>query len=530
MANPAPTINNISAFDATVGTIIDFNIVGGTEIVRSNRVYIYDVSDNSLICSHTYVNTDSINELPPNTDSSIVYASGKSSADFVNGRQYYLRMQTFTNDEATQGSSAMSNAYLFWCLNTPTLAFSTIPSTITTTSYTVEATYTANISTLLDVTNAPQQYEFILYTSTGAQVTSSGVIIGSGDQIGTTDVYDLSYNFLNLENGASYYVMLTVYSTEGMSITTQSGTFYVNAGGTTLGAATAVNNACGGYISIISNLSSDYTSSITKVLVKRKEVLTVSTDWLTLYSIPIHQASDMNFTVVDFYNVYGRDYVYAIVPVFLQQQTISGQTVYVEVEGGYTQSNEVKSLFDGVFVADNTGIQKFVAGVNYGTMELHQATGVIETIGSKYPIIVSNSNLNYHTGSIGAYALGDSLYQVDPQLELDYLIVEDGSFLTTATGDYFVVYVEKGIGELNREEIAALRKQIGQFLTNKSPKIIKDWNGNIFLVMFNDNITFEFVNEWGMGLVTFAANWTEIGQADNQNDLEYCGLINIGGV
>ena len=83
MSNPAPTINKVNAFSTTVGTVIDFNIIGGTSVVQSNRVYIYDVSDNSLICSHTYVSTDSIHELPANTDSSMVYASGKSSADFV---------------------------------------------------------------------------------------------------------------------------------------------------------------------------------------------------------------------------------------------------------------------------------------------------------------------------------------------------------------------------------------------------------------------------------------------------------------
>ena len=37
MANPAPTIVNINAFDATQGTVIDFNVIGGTDIIRSNR-------------------------------------------------------------------------------------------------------------------------------------------------------------------------------------------------------------------------------------------------------------------------------------------------------------------------------------------------------------------------------------------------------------------------------------------------------------------------------------------------------------
>ena len=92
MSNPTPILNNINAFDATKGTTISFNIIGGTDIVRSNIVYIYDLSTNDLICTHLYISTESIHELPPNTDSSIVYASGKSSADFVNNKNYYLQI------------------------------------------------------------------------------------------------------------------------------------------------------------------------------------------------------------------------------------------------------------------------------------------------------------------------------------------------------------------------------------------------------------------------------------------------------
>ena len=88
MANSAPTISTINAFNASIGTVIDFNIIGGEEIVRSNRLYIYDIANNALICSHLYVSTESLHEVPPNTDSSWVYASGKTSDDFTNGKQY----------------------------------------------------------------------------------------------------------------------------------------------------------------------------------------------------------------------------------------------------------------------------------------------------------------------------------------------------------------------------------------------------------------------------------------------------------
>ena len=259
MANPAPTINQINAFNATQGTTIDFNIIGGTELIRSNRIYIYDLSDNSLICTHLYVSTESIHELPPNTDGSIVYESGKSSADFANGAQYYAQIQTYTDTAGTQGGSGLSVAKMFWCLVNPTLTITTIPSTISTTSYNVSATYTDTSASV--VSNIIQQYQFNLYSATGSLLQSSGVVVGSGTQQGTSDVYDISYNFTGLNVGSSYYVTVDVTTTQGMSVNAQSNTFTVSIDTPTLGEATVVNNACDGYISVTSNLSGEYGGS-----------------------------------------------------------------------------------------------------------------------------------------------------------------------------------------------------------------------------------------------------------------------------
>ena len=942
MANPAPTINQINAFNATQGTTIDFNIIGGTELVRSNRIYIYDLSDNSLICTHLYASTESIHELPPNTDGSIVYESGKSSADFVNGAQYYAQIQTFTDIGGTEGGSGLSVAKMFWCLNNPTLTIDTIPSTISTTSYNVSATYNANTSV---VSNIIQQYQFNLYSATGSLLQSSGVVVGNGEQQGTSTAYDISYNFTGLSVGSSYYVAVDVTTTQGMSVSAQSGTFTVSIDTPTLGEATVVNNACDGYISVTSNLSSEYGGSgsgdivsfetdsenvftklqvelepiqdlhgydkpwvggagvnkfdatkqtildankvslsgetftmswtdgsimitgrgvqtfpagtyyfsavgtgdmsnirfgvynastntamrtsvpnfsftateefyliiygvysapgtatfkvqieqgstatawtpyenicpisghdevsayvtdeqkynfsnvvigknwiggsdvtratltftaepstrykviteggnfstilfvkmenytqitnmtidppfngyittesncnkvivqfqkntaitasdfddfkcsiskeyetytatlpqtvyggtvdlvsgrlvvtckgrlfdgtedwrasqnanrfyvdlsqidfpfkwssdvtaisnmydwwratsdstylpdkkfmfyysgsfaareiivhdtsfstvaqwkahlaannlfvmyelnepltyqltpqqiqtlvgnnnvwseqgdielsyhipITDLLVKRQDVDDVSGNWLTLYSQPITQASDMDFTFIDFLNQYGKTYKYALVPLLTQTQ--SG--VEVEVEGGYTVSDEVQSIFDGVFISDSTGSHKCKANVGYGNVNMNQSVGSITPIGSQYPIIVTNSNNRYHNGSISG------------------MIVPD---------DYYYN------GNLSRIDMVNKRNELEQFLTNKRAKIIKDWNSNIWLVMIMDNIDCSFDNNYGMGIVTFNANWLEVGDPTNQEDLQATGLVDVGGV
>lgn len=491
MANPAPTINQINAFNVTQGTTIDFNIIGGTELVRSNRIYIYDLSDNSLICTHLYISTESIHELPANTDSSIVYESGKSSADFVNGAQYYAQIQTYTDTAGTEGGSGLSVAKMFWCLVDPTLTITTIPSTISTTSYNVSATYTDTSASV--ASNIIQQYQFNLYSAIGSLLQSSGVVVGSGEQQGTSTAYDISYNFTGLNVGSSYYITVEVTTTQGMNVNAQSGTFTVSIDTPTLGKATVVNNACDGYISVISNLSEQYEESITNILVKRQDVADISGTWLTLYSQPITQASDMNFTFIDFFNQYGKTYKYALVPLLTQQQ--SG--VEVEVEGGYTVSNKVQSVFDGVFIADSTGSQKCKANVGYGNVDMNQVVGSITPIGAKYPIVITNSQNQYHNGSISGTIVPD---------------------------DYYFN------GNLSRIDMVNKRNELEQFLTNKRAKIIKDWNGNIWLVMIMDNVSCTFNNNYGMGIVNFSTNWVEVGDPTNQQDLQATGLINIGGV
>lgn len=844
MANPAPTINQINAFNATQGATIDFNIIGGTELIRSNRIYIYDLSDNSLICTHLYVSTESIHELPANTDGSIVYESGKSSADFVNGAQYYAQIQTYTDTNGTQGGSGLSVAKMFWCLGDPTLTITTIPSTISTTSYNISATYTDTSASV--VSNIIQQYQFNLYSATGSLLQSSGVVVGSGTQQGASAVYDISHNFTGLNVGSSYYVTVDVTTTQGMSVTTQSNTFTVSIDTPTLGEATVVNNACDGYISVTSNLSGEYGGSgngeivsfktdsenvfsklqvdlepiqegsgnpspsnvrpirghsgvdvnikgknlfdiedalnhwgieytksdgkyvcvngssgydkpyvfsdrdidvclrgivenitatnvrvqllnskgslvrqisaddevgtvatanrvrlnwsangsfalrniqiekgstatpyepyqqpqtitqdfnpqivskygtleyvtnsivpaghkttyltrdifggyvdlisgklvvdramvdlgsldwqifqenkfftkgidglfnsrgnglcslytyslgvstiidksfafsnhvyvydtaytdatafksamngvqlvyelatpqtyqltpqqvntlvgtnnvwseqgnielsyhiphipITNLLVKRQDVDDISGGWLTLYSQPISQASDMDFTFIDFLNQYGKTYKYALVPLLTQTQ--SG--VEVEVEGGYTVSDEVQSIFDGVFIADSTGSQKCKANVGYGNVDMNQVVGSITPIGAKYPIIITNSQNQYHNGSISGTIVPD---------------------------DYYFN------GNLSRIDMVNKRNELEQFLTNKRVKVIKDWNGNIWLVMIVGNVSCTFNNNYGMGVVDFSTNWTEVGDPTNQQDLQATGLINVGGV
>lgn len=248
--------------------------------------------------------------------------------------------------------------------------------------------------------------------------------------------------------------------------------------------------------------------NIDKILVKRRRVDApyTETNWTTLFEIPTNnEQSNLNFVVNDFSNVYGATYIYQLVPVSI---TIENNII-IENEGIGQDSNPVESLFDGVFICDSESLIRLIAGVEYNSMQTAQLTGVHQTLGGKYPIIVANSDVNYHSGSISGTILnenyGKKIYELDSQNNQVW------------NGKYY---------ELDRKEIVEARKKVDKILTNKKPKIIKDDNGNAWLVFITDDISYDFFNDWGRGLGNMSAGWTEIGDVNSGADLK---RINIFG-
>ena len=179
--------------------------------------------------------------------------------------------------------------------------------------------------------------------------------------------------------------------------------------------------------------------NINRILVKRKrtdEPYNEST-WTTLFEIPVYDQSNLNFVVNDFTNVYGATYVYQLVPVIVQEQG----GIQIEVEGLGQDSEEIESLFGGVFICDSETFVRLYAGVSYGDMQTTQITGIHQTLSGKYPIIVANSNVNYHSGSVSGTILNEDYEQIS----------DDPS---------------NRVG-LDRIKIVKARKEVDEFLTNK---------------------------------------------------------------
>lgn len=202
-------------------------------------------------------------------------------------------------------------------------------------------------------------------------------------------------------------------------------------------------------------------------------------DWLMLTEFSIETVEDLSFVFNDLLNANLVEYEYALVPV------LNG------AEGNYI-IDSIFSQFNGVFIGDAETTYKFMYDVDYGTNARNQQIGTFEPLGNRYPIIVANGELSYNTGTVTATLLNDD-------------------------------FEENGL--IDRQAIVQKKEILKSFLTNRQAKIIRDWNSNIWLCMITDSPKFTYKNGSGMGIPQVGFSWTEIGKADNQQDLYNNGLL-----
>lgn len=218
-------------------------------------------------------------------------------------------------------------------------------------------------------------------------------------------------------------------------------------------------------------------TGVTSIRVKRR--IKGTFDWITIREIPVTKPEDLSFVITDNLNAYNVEYEYAYVPMM------------EDVEGNYIVES-ILSKFEGVFICDIDTVFKFYAGVEYDTNDAIQQVGVFQPFNRKYPIVVSNSIMQYQTGGIGGWVLPE---------------------------DYEDTHV------FDRSKIVKEKEVLLNFLMNKKPKILKDMNGNNWLVYFTGNPSVTYDNNYGQGMLKVSANWTEVGDPNDKTDLYENGLI-----
>lgn len=217
--------------------------------------------------------------------------------------------------------------------------------------------------------------------------------------------------------------------------------------------------------------------NITAIKVKRR--VKGSFDWITLKVIPVNSPADLTFALTDWLNAYDVEYEYAFV---LMQENIESNYII----------NSIVSKFDGVFIGDATAMYRLMYDVGYGTTTRNQSVGVFTPLGRQYPVVIANGLLNYDSGSVEATILNDSF---------------DDS------------------GVVDRVAISHKIADIKKFFANHKPKILKDWNGNIWLCCLVDNPQVNYLDGTTGGVPHVTINWTQIGDATDKEDLFNNGLI-----
>lgn len=214
--------------------------------------------------------------------------------------------------------------------------------------------------------------------------------------------------------------------------------------------------------------------------IKIKRRLSGTFNWITLKTIPISSADDLNITLNDCGTPTGKTFDYAIVPV------LSGG-----IEGDYIVANLTTS-YRWCYLCDGNTILTFYSNVSYPSITSNINGGLFLPIGSKYPITVYNSENDYENGTFGGNILG-------------------GNFLTTR--------------QINRADVQSQLATYKAMINNKAPKFLKDWDGRIKVVDTNIGSGLTEAVDLVSGKAQLNFSWVEKGDWNTQQDLYDNGLV-----
>jgi hypothetical protein len=219
-----------------------------------------------------------------------------------------------------------------------------------------------------------------------------------------------------------------------------------------------------------------YLASIVQSLrLKRREV--GSQDWITLYEKEVHSAEDLDWVYIDKY-ARGREteYEYAFCPLIQDSEQNLVTTI-------------TKSDFEGAVIADENTTYHILFDTDVKSTTRNSPAEVISTMSGKYPYVVYGSEANYETGTFTGSILK---YDIDTDI-------------------CDVIGASK------------YRNNFVTWLTNHNPKILKMYDGRIWIVDVTGNPQTEFSDHYDLVSVSF--DFTEIGNSESSTDLYNNGFI-----
>lgn len=213
-------------------------------------------------------------------------------------------------------------------------------------------------------------------------------------------------------------------------------------------------------------------SMVSSVRIKRRK--NDEHQWFTVYDMPIETNDDFEFELIDRYAQGSQDYYYAMVPV-------------IEHVEGNINKNSIRSEFSSYFILDKDISYPIIFNTSLN-IELNKNIGVVNTIGRKYPFIISNGMSQYKTGTL-QFALANMI-----NCEVD---------------------VDNGYN---------YRTQFEQWIANGKPKILKDWTGQIYMMDITSSIPIDYSY---YNLPSYQIQFTEIGNPLDETDMYNNNFIDV---
>jgi hypothetical protein len=217
----------------------------------------------------------------------------------------------------------------------------------------------------------------------------------------------------------------------------------------------------------------DYAASmVSSVRIKRRK--NDEHQWFTVFDIQIDTNDDFEFELIDRYAQGSQDYYYAMVPV-------------IEHVEGNINKNSITSKFNNYFILDKDISYPIIFNTNLN-VELNKNIGIVNTLGSKYPFVISNGLSQYKTGTLK--------FSLAPMVNCEINV--DGGY------NY--------------------RTQFEEWITNGKPKILKDWTGQIYMMDITSSIPIDYTY---YNLPSYQIQFTEIGNPLSEIDMYNNNFIDV---
>lgn len=449
--------------------IIDVNVLGGDTVTR---IYwqLEDINGNVIADGSQAISNDI------ETDDIRTFRVTTSGYTFVANTKYAFRVHTqhssFPIGTPTE-NSIWSEAELFDCYVAPTISF-----------YEGEYISQSPISNNYIFTSQPAKVGVVFSKNDNdspAVLASATIQLynSDGDLVFSGDAYqEYPIEIEGFAENVTYRLYAVGKTTDGTTMHAQAtGLTYVATPATGDLTIEAENVCSEGYIDLTCKVAN--ITGTPNLEVQRQEL--GDTKWITLCTVPYDDIVYNTFNIFDRLAGSNRIYLYRL--------------VLVAPDGTRTVGDptEVLSKFTNTYICDGETSFKLTNEWTESESKRVYKSGLYEPYGSKYPVVVNNAVLGYDAGTTSAMVLSANTEQ------------------------------DKHIDRYGEVKLA---KQFADFLTNRKPKVLKDFNGNLRIITIQSNISRNYVKELGNGICSTSFSWVEISDF-SQSNIDKIGLLNI---